>query len=94
MIKNRCLTKYVTSDLTEKMVFIAGPRQVGKTTLAKDIVAKQFAKPQYFNWDNRTDRKKILQSEWPGNADLIILDEIHKYKEWKAYVIGEYDTLD
>lgn len=93
MIKNRYLTKYVTSDLTEKMVFIAGPRQVGKTTLAKDIIAKQFAKPRYFNWDNRVDRKRILKSEWPGNADLIILDEIHKYKGWKSFVKGEYDSL-
>ncbi len=35
----------------------------------------------------------MLSSNWPGNATLIILDEIHKYKKWKSFVKGEYDTL-
>ena len=34
-----------------------------------------------------------MQSIWPGDANLIILDEIHKYKKWKSFVKGEYDTL-
>lgn len=93
MIKNRYLTEFAITDLKEKMVFIAGPRQVGKTTLAKNLIAKYFSRPEYFNWDNRFDRKKILGSQWPGNADLIILDELHKYKGWKSYLKGEYDTL-
>ncbi|PXF56806.1 MAG: hypothetical protein C4B58_12105 [Deltaproteobacteria bacterium] len=93
MLKNRYLTQYVLDDLSEKMVFIGGPRQVGKTTLAREFVAKQFEKTGYYNWDSRTDRRKIMQSDWPGSAELIILDEIHKYKKWKSFVKGEYDTL-
>jgi len=93
MIKNRYLTKYVVEDLAEKMVFVGGPRQVGKTTLARELVAKGFQNSGYYNWDNRNDRRQIMQSNWPGNADLIILDEIHKYKNWKSFVKGEFDKL-
>jgi len=93
MIKNRYLKKYICEDLVDKMVFIGGARQVGKTTLAKDIIGADFKHIGYYNWDSRQDRKMIMGSKWPGNADLIILDEIHKYKSWKSFVKGEYDTL-
>jgi len=93
MIRNRYLTEFVYKDLQEKMVFIGGPRQVGKTTFAVSLIADKFKNHAYYNWDNREDRKKILQSTWPGNAELIILDEIHKYKNWKNLIKGEYDKL-
>ena len=93
MLKDRYLTRYILEDLAEKMVFVGGARQVGKTTLAKEIVASHFSAPCYFNWDSRNDRRLIMRSDWPGNADLIILDEIHKYKKWKSFVKGEHDTL-
>jgi len=66
---------------------------VGKTTFAVSLIADKFKNHAYYNWDNREDRKKILQSTWPGNAELIILDEIHKYKNWKNLIKGEYDKL-
>jgi hypothetical protein len=75
------------------MVFIGGPRQVGKTTLARELISNHFSNTGYYNWDNREDRRHIMQSLWPGDAELIILDEIHKYKKWKNLVKGEYDKL-
>ena len=93
MLKNRYLSKNILSDLQEKMVFIGGPRQVGKTTLAKAIIGKHFKNSAYYNWDNKRERKQMMASDWPGNAELIILDEIHKYKKWKNFIKGEYDTL-
>lgn len=93
MLKNRYLTTYIREDLAEKMVFVGGPRQVGKTTLATHIVSQYFKNSAYFSWDNKQDRRKIMNSDWPGNADLIILDEIHKYRKWKNLVKGEYDKL-
>jgi predicted AAA+ superfamily ATPase len=73
------------------MVFIGGPRQVGKTTLADSLIAGRFRHPAYYNWDSRSDRKTIINSLWPGNADLVVLDELHKYRKWKGFVKGEYD---
>jgi predicted AAA+ superfamily ATPase len=91
-MKDRYLTSEIVSDLhAKKMVFLGGPRQVGKTTLASTLVASKFDRPAYFNWDNRQDRRQIMASAWPADADLIALDEIHKYRKWKGFIKGEYD---
>jgi predicted AAA+ superfamily ATPase len=93
MDKERYLTKCIIKDLEEKMVFIGGARQVGKTTMAQKLVAPSYTNSAYFNWDYRPDRQKLLQGEFPGDANLLIFDEIHKYKKWKTLVKGIYDTL-
>ncbi|MEI8192062.1 MAG: AAA family ATPase, partial [candidate division NC10 bacterium] len=74
------------------MVFVDGPRQVGKTTLAKALIGTKFKDTAYFNWDNQRERKQITAAQWPGTAELIILDEIHKFKGWKRFIKGEYDV--
>ncbi|GBD97843.1 hypothetical protein BMS3Abin06_02745 [bacterium BMS3Abin06] len=93
MLKNRYLTSFIIEDLKDKMAFVGGPRQVGKTTLCQNLVASHFKSHAYFNWDNRTDRKAITASVWPGDAELLIFDEIHKYRQWKGLIKGEYDKL-
>ncbi len=91
MIK-RYLEKHILSSMRDKMVFISGPRQVGKTTLAKEIGAGYYAgKYEYLNWDNRKDRKTILNGTFLADKNLFIFDEIHKYKNWKNYLKGEFD---
>ncbi len=91
MIKKRYLESYIKKDLKEKMVFVGGPRQVGKTTMAKLIGEKNYASFDYLNWDSREDKKKILNGQFAGDAKLIIFDEIHKYRPWKNYIKGEFD---
>ena len=91
MIENRYLFNYVFEDLEEKMVLMSGPRQVGKTTLARDIVGKKFSNITYLNWDFGEDRKKILDLRFSPDSQLIILDEIHKYKHWKNFIKGIFD---
>ncbi|MBN1961114.1 MAG: ATP-binding protein [Deltaproteobacteria bacterium] len=94
ILKTRYLENYMLLDLNdEKMVFVGGPRQVGKTTLAVELLAKKLQPAGYLNWDNREDRRKISSSLWPGDAKLLILDELHKYKKWKNFIKGEYDKL-
>ena len=93
MLKDRYLTPFIVDDLKDKMVFVGGPRQVGKTTLCRNFVASYFKNHAYFNWDNRADRKSITASSWPGDAELLIFDEIHKYRQWKGFIKGEYDKL-
>jgi len=83
--------KIILQDLQKKMVFLAGPRQAGKTTLAKTI-AKEFSSSAYFNYDHIEDRKIIQKEAWLPSTELLILDEIHKMPKWKNYLKGVYDT--
>lgn len=87
----RYLSSTIIEDLANKMVFLAGPRQVGKTTLAKSILAKG-GNGRYFNWDSQADRRNILASAWPPPPALLVLDELHKYRFWKRWIKGEFDT--
>ena len=81
----------ILDDLTKKMVFLVGPRQVGKTWLAKDI-GKSFERTVYLNYDNLEDQKIIKAAAWLESTQLLILDELHKMPDWKNYLKGIYDT--
>lgn len=70
------------------MVFVAGPRQVGKTTLARSLPG---ARDGYLNWDIAEDRERILRRELPS-AGFWVFDEIHKYRDWRNYLKGLYDA--
>ena len=70
------------------MVFVAGPRQVGKTTLARSL---PNAKAGYLNWDVAEHRERILRRELPP-APLWIFDELHKYRSWRNYLKGLFDN--
>ena len=88
----RTLCAVIYKDLIQKMVFISGPRQVGKTTLALSVGKDHFAdKYSYLNWDHREDRRTLLKGEFRADCSLLIFDEIHKYRQWKNYLKGEYD---
>ena len=78
-------------DLNSKIVFLTGPRQVGKTWLARKI-AKEFSHPVYLNYDSRGDREIIEKEAWLNSTDLLVLDEIHKMPGWKTYIKGVFDT--
>ncbi len=86
--KPRYLTTQVRHDLKQKMVFVAGPRQVGKTTLAQSLPA---ASAGYLNWDVPEHRDRILRRELPAGK-LWVFDEIHKYRQWRNYLKGLYDN--
>lgn len=90
-MKYRYLTEKIAHDLKEKIVLVDGPRQVGKTTLARYIGKRYFDQFAYFNWDFPPDRKKIVNFQFPAEAKLLIFDELHKYKHWKNYIKGVYD---
>ena len=82
------------------MTLLAGPRQVGKTTLAKMIVG-QFTNHVYCNWDVMTDRTRMLDDPYffalversDPSPPLVVFDEIHKYPTWKNYLKGVYDRF-
>lgn len=95
MTAARYLDAPVAGDLGRKMVFVAGPRQVGKTTLARralDRVAAEGGEGVYLSWDNRAERKAIRAAAWPASDALVVLDELHKWGGWKGWLKGEYDA--
>ena len=83
----RYLVPQINRDLAKKMVFVAGPRQVGKTTLARSLPG---ADAGYLNWDVTEHRAHILAGELPVSK-LWVFDEIHKYKRWRNFLKGVYD---
>lgn len=92
-IHARYLKKPVVQDLKDRMVFVGGPRQVGKTTFALGFLSEATEKhPAYLNWDNPLIRASLLKAELPAAQKIIVLDEIHKFARWRNLVKGLYDT--
>ncbi|MEA1922186.1 MAG: ATP-binding protein [Pseudomonadota bacterium] len=75
------------------MVFIGGPRQVGKTTLAKHLLKIHYPSGEYFNWDYDEDRQSIINKKWRSDAKCLVFDELHKFPKWKTWLKGVYDVL-
>ena len=88
-MKKRYLHHQIMKDLEKKMVFISGPRQVGKTTLALSLLK---TKASYLNWDIPAHRESILKRELP-DTDFWCFDEIHKFRHWRDFLKGVYDEF-
>jgi uncharacterized protein len=86
----RYLVPRLAHDLRRKMVLLAGPRQCGKTTLAKSLLGDRG---EYLNWDIVKDRKIIRELAWPKDASLVVLDELHKAPKWKNLLKGVVDEF-
>jgi predicted AAA+ superfamily ATPase len=81
----------IEKDLDKKIVFIVGPRQVGKTWLALEI-GKKFQNSLYLNYDHFEHREIIRNQAWRQSTELLIFDELHKMPDWKNYLKGLFDT--
>jgi predicted AAA+ superfamily ATPase len=86
-VSTRSLARVVAEDLRRKMVFVAGPRQVGKTTLARGLPDLGDG---YRNWDIPEHRSQLLAGEMPGSL-LWALDEVHKFRRWRNWLKGLWD---
>jgi uncharacterized protein len=100
----RIYTKLIEEHLKNynQMVFIVGPRQSGKTTTSQ-LLSQSVFETFYLNWDNLDHRKLILDgpeslarhhslATLSRKKKVIIFDEIHKYRKWRSYVKGFFDT--
>lgn len=86
----RYLSLRIRQDLQTKMVLLTGPRQVGKTTLSQQLMAASPGS-QYLNFDVPAHRAVIQAQSWKQSASLLILDEIHKMRDWKTWLKGVVD---
>ncbi len=85
-----------------KIAFLVGPRQVGKTTLARRLLKERGSPDLYCNWDDLEWRREFARAPYgfldryrpikDGVKPLVVLDEIHKFPRWKSYVKGLWDT--
>lgn len=88
----RSIDSFVKEDLSHKMVFIGGPRQVGKTTYSLSLLSPPVeTNPAYLNWDDLKSKVLIRNGALPEKSKLIVFDEIHKYKKWRNLIKGLYD---
>src|SRR5271157_3039882 len=102
VLSNRQIDRYMWDKelIGSKMVFLAGPRQIGKTTYARSLIATPD-KGAYFNWDNPDVRRDFsgdtffFLKRYGGSGDyLVVFDEIHKRHRWKDILKGIYDSMD
>jgi len=97
----RSYSSVLTEHLEQyrQMIFVVGPRQVGKTTLCADLTQEHH----YFNWDNQDHRALIVEGpnrigeeidvrQLREKPRIIIFDEIHKYSKWKDFLKGFFDV--
>ena len=83
----------------DKMIFITGSRQSGKTTFSKQYLINHNISFEYLNWDNYVDRRRIgnlheefaIEDKMSPAPQYYILDEIHKYPKRKNILKGLYD---
>ncbi|MFT4553589.1 MAG: putative AAA+ superfamily ATPase [Chlamydiales bacterium] len=105
-MQKRTYTKIIEDHFKEnrQMLFLTGPRQVGKTTVSKEL-QKKFSNSIYLNWDDQDHKELILKgpsaiAEEAGlnrlgkKKTLFIFDEIHKYSHWKNFLKGFFDTYE
>jgi uncharacterized protein len=87
----RYLDQQITNDLDKKLVILTGPRQVGKTTLSRQLLTEKDSF-QYLNWDISSDRRILQDGSWNQRVPLLIFDEIHKMPNWKIWLKGIADS--
>lgn len=102
----RHLSAFVADEkLGRQMRFIAGPRQAGKTTLARGILASKKSAELYFNWDLREVRESfrsdagffetsLRDAAVAGHRPWIGFDEIHKMPRWKDILKSYFDKFE
>src|SRR5579863_4556112 len=89
----RALSTQIAADLETRMVLVSGPRQSGKTTVARALLTERHraTASRYLNWDDDDARTRVLRRECPRDG-LVVFDELHKYSRWRNFIKGLYDT--
>ncbi len=103
IVRNLSSTAF-SDDFGRQMRFITGPRQSGKTTIAKQFLSSTGCENLYYNWDNRKIRDRYFSDNHFFSSDIynvtpigkkrwICMDEIHKYPKWKNVLKDFFDSF-
>ncbi len=98
MEERRLYAEFVnnTAFKNNKMAFICGPRQVGKTTLTQ-LLLEERGRGKYYTWDDVEFKRQWIKDpkkfvpETIGPRSLVVFDELHKAPRWKPLLKGVYD---
>ncbi|MCK4788812.1 MAG: ATP-binding protein, partial [Desulfobacteraceae bacterium] len=95
-----------SEEFGRQMRVVTGPRQTGKTTLARAYLKETGFERFYFNWDKRETRLSYrsnpsffmeevyaLKKKTKGHP-WICFDEIHKMPKWKNMLKGIFDSYE
>ena len=87
--------EYLKKD--EKLVGIIGSRGVGKTTLLLQYLKESTAKYLYFSADDVVFQDlrlyDLVDEAYSLGRKLIVIDEIHKYRNWAGEIKNIYDSF-
>ena len=105
MIKRHLEDICFDPSLGRQMRFISGPRQAGKTTLARHFLSLNHSERLYYNWDRREIRNAfrsdpsffesaMREVRSQGRLPWVCFDEIHKMPKWKNILKGSFDEFE
>ncbi len=103
VFRERKIADFAFSDewLGNTMLFIAGPRQCGKTSLARKFLKEKGCSPLHYNWDIEKVRTRYRKapdffvkeaSRLRIEKPYLVLDKIHKMTRWKNILKDIYDA--
>ena len=100
---DRPLYRNLWRELTRenRMVFLAGARRVGKTTLG-DMIAQSYPNHVYMNWEIPEDRTRMIRNpaffeeveRKDESTPFVMFDEINRHRGWRKYLKGVYDRVE
>jgi uncharacterized protein len=100
---DRPLYRSIWKELTKekRMIFMAGPRRVGKTTLG-EMIGESYSNHAYLNWEIPTDRMCLIRNpaffeeteRKDESTPLVMFDEINRYRGWRKYLKSAYDRTE
>ena len=100
----RIYQSVITSHLHKykQMAILTGPREVGKTSLCKEVVSNsRFA--VNLSWNNFIDRETILAgpeklydkiesfTKLGTEPPVVVFEDLNLHKQWKNLLKGFYD---
>ena len=101
MLRRALFQIVFSKEWGRQMRFITGPRQCGKTTLAKMKLAQEGTPELYYLWDLRSVRNRYKNDQLfftqdrppaPSKKWWVCFDEMHKMPQWKNGLKAVFDS--